>query len=646
MSENEFLYILDKRLENNVSITPVGSDAQWERYLVCIETHRLIPCCPTVRLRYIMKAVRCSVFKQSPIKKHVLAADAAFYNSLLAIVGERTMPKPRTEDIKTSLHKAVRLKLSGINKELTAALSNVQSLKTLSGSARMAASDETKAGFRTILAKEKERARIFYNQEVNNRVGDILAKEKDRARIVYTKDINKVNKIKAAATAKPTAVRKPLTYIAKEDETPSAGAIYVSHIIRLSPNNRQKTYLDKCFGVSRFCYNWCYDRWQDARRYDIYLFTSDLYRKFNSIYHTEYPFVGEVLSAAKRSGFDSFRRAQNNFFAGRGVPQRKRRKNGGSFHYHPATKYRYVTYYNPNVSNGTPSNKRAYLLVPTFGYIKMMEKPRYEGCIKRVTIKKTGSHYYAVLNILVTQDEWARLHQSVTHCSKTPLGIDVGVKDFAILSNGVKISHYDACDNLYSRKRHLQQLIANCRKAHPQRTSKRQKALGVLLADLRHRIACKSDDFIQKLTTALALSFENISIENLDIRNIVDTNPYIAGKIRNSSFYKFRTLLEQKMQCANHNLHVADKYLPTTRTCSVCGCIGPHIPVSERVFRCNECGAEVDRDINAAINLARLIGLDEPKLDSSDKGMLVKLLTRNGINIHQEDTKKQAGCAT
>ena len=119
-----------------------------------------------------------------------------------------------------------------------------------------------------------------------------------------------------------------------------------------------------------------------------------------------------------------------------------------------------------------------------------------------------------------------------------------------------------------------------------------------------------------------------------------------ASSIIQACFYKFRLLMEQKMNIRGHNLNIADKYLPTTRVCSVCGCIGPKMPLHERIFHCEDCGAVIDRDINAAINLAKLIGLGESNFHTSDKGRLIAALQASGVILHQEVWKKQAGLQT
>jgi putative transposase len=171
-------------------------------------------------------------------------------------------------------------------------------------------------------------------------------------------------------------------------------------------------------------------------------------------------------------------------------------------------------------------------------------------------------------------------------------------------------------------------------RASLKRNTKNKKRRAWMLAKAKARRARIQENFQQKLTSVIAKMYKNVSIENLNIVPMI--NSYAQpGVIIKAAFYRFRLLLEQKMEYGERILHEADKALPSTRTCSVCGCVGPKVPLKERTFHCKECGAEIDRDLNAAINLARLIGLDEPEFKSAAADALNAALLRNGIETRQ-----------
>lgn len=420
----------------------------------------------------------------------------------------------------------------------------------------------------------------------------------------------------------------------------------VSHKIRLMLNNRQKQYLQQCFGIARFCYNWCLDEWSRQREQGERPYGSTVSAKLNEIAKKEYPFIYKVTHFAKQTGMSAFETAVNNFFKGSGFPQRKKRGIGcGSLHYVVTGKRKdpILADFNPDVPDSQPSVKRQYLLIPTFGYVKMAEKLRFNGQLTSVCIKlQADGHYYAVLNVYIDEDEWQRTHSGKYKTSMrygvtidTPTGIDLGLKDLAILSNGVKICRREEDEWLHQKKKDLQKRIKHQHECHPYRTTKRQKRNKWKLAKINAKMGRQRFDYIQKATTALAYIYRNISMENLNIMEMLQGGDRMAGMLLNASFYSFRILMEQKMVLNDHHLHIADKYLPTTRTCSVCGCVGEPVPLQERTFRCKECGAEIDRDVNAAINLAKLIGLDEPNPSPADKGAITAALQACGVVVHQ-----------
>ena len=420
----------------------------------------------------------------------------------------------------------------------------------------------------------------------------------------------------------------------------------VSHKIRLMPNNKQKQYLQQCFGIARFCYNWCIDEWMRLREQGERPYGSAVSAKLNEIAKKEFPFIYKVTHFAKQTGLSAFEIAVNNFFKGSGFPQRKKRGIGcGSLHYVVTGKRKdpILADFNPDVPNSQPSAKRQYLLIPTFGYVKMAEKLRFNGQLTSVRIKlQADGHYYAVLNVYIDEDEWQRTHSGKYKTPMrygvtidTPTGIDLGVKDLAILSNGVKISRREEDERLRQKKKELQKRISHQHECHPNRTTKRQMRNKWQLAKVNAKIGRQRFDYLHKATTALAYIYRNVSMENLNVMEMMKDGDHMASKLLNACFYNFRILMEQKMMMNDHHLHVADKYLPTTRTCSVCGCVGDPVPLEERTFRCKECGAEIDRDVNAAINLAKLIGLDEPNPSPADKGAITAALQACGVMVHQ-----------
>ncbi len=413
----------------------------------------------------------------------------------------------------------------------------------------------------------------------------------------------------------------------------------VVHKVRIEVNNKIDRYLKKCFGVARFCFNWALEEWLAARERGERIFTNEMMIRFNEIAMAKYPFTYGVNSWAKKTGFERFEQALDHFIKTGNMPQRKRRKLGlGSYHY-PIGKNRklhpLLMDYNPDVPGSKPSKKRQYLYIPSVGYAKMMERVRFEGMITSVTIKLEGDgHYYACLMIHINQDEWKEKHKINEQPIEAPIGIDLGIKDFAILSNGMKLNDPHTDDRLYKRKRYLQKAIKRC-----ELKSKRRKELKWKLAKTKAKMADRHSDFLRKVTSAISYNCSHVAMEHLNVHTMVREG-CASGRIQQAAFYKTRVLMEQKMVLAGHTLHIADKFFPSTRTCSVCGCIGPEVPLGQRTFHCADCGAEMDRDLNAAINLAKLLGLGKP-YKPDDLLPLSAALKKNGISVSEIEAGKQ-----
>ena len=642
MNTDSFFFTLDKRLTNGLSMSPFGSKPQWERFIAVIEAHRLQQYCPNVSFRHILETVRMHFINPVRAKKYILHDDIDFYNMLVVVVGDRKMPVPSTKEINTEKHKRLRARLAEDSASLEAMINGDTFPTQVTRRLIKIANDECKQRITDAAVERKEQEHQRREQERQQEIADKMNMFKARAAVekpaVAAKRLNQ----------KMTATKSGPTYI-RQDEPLPQGEYFMVHKVRLAPNSRQRDYLTRCFGVARFCFNWCYDRWQEARLRGEKYFASELAAMFNAVAQNKYPFTNQVTHFAKQTGFQAFEHAQQDFFDGKGFPQRKRRRLCGTLKYTTTETRKFVVDANPDIPNSKPSRKRAYLLIPTYGYIKMMEKPRFDGNITSVTIKmESDGHYYACLCISVSQDEWLRCNKTARHIlqeeTKTPLGIDLGVATLATLSNGIKIDRRE--NTLYNKKKHLQQAIKSAVDAHPGHTSKRQKRLAADLGKVKTRIRHQREDYLHKVTSAIAYLYKNVSVENLNIHSMIRDGYATAGNIKDAAFYEFRTLLEQKMHMADHHLHVADKFLPSTRTCSVCGCIGDKMPLKERTFHCKECGATIDRDINAAVNLAKLIGLGESNFHSADKGILTAILQNSDISTHQAEEEKQAGLQT
>ena len=626
MTNNQFMDSIEKRLANGLSILNAGDGKHYKMLTLALEVHRLLPYCPLVSTRYVFRMVYMKLNHIAPDKSRTHSF-FEFYQLLEVSMGSHKWPNPK---IPNNKHDGIRTKLQEINSHITSALDGEK------------------------LTAEQQR--IVVKSAIDNAKQSIKDATENRKRQEKEAKIRKI--------ALQAAERKQKAKIKNRGYHPSSNheqtslllttdhvdlPYCVSHKIRLSLNNRQKQYLRQCFGIARKSYNWCYDEWIRRRNNGERPFANEIIQSFMSISQQSFPYMYRVTHFAKKTGIDAFDKAVNNFFAGAGFPNRKHHGLGfGSLHYAVTDrKDSTLCDANPDIPGSKPSRKRQYLLIPTFGYVKMMEKLRFRGYLSSVTIKlEADDHYYAVLNVYIDQQEWKRTHKIREDATETPVGIDMGLSSLATLSNGIKIASLPFDEKLEKRKKNLQKAVLSRREAAPNQASKSTRLLQWYLAKTNAKLRRQREDYIHKVTSGLSYTYKYISVENLNVADMLKDNYVSAKSVIKANFYKFRKLLEQKTSMAGHSLHVADKFLPSTRTCSVCGCIGDIVPLQERTFHCKECGAEIDRDINAAINLAKLIGLDEPNLSPVDKGAITAALQACGVVIHQIGEEKQVGLQT
>lgn len=229
--------------------------------------------------------------------------------------------------------------------------------------------------------------------------------------------------------------------------------------------------------------------------------------------------------------------------------------------------------------------------IPTLGTFRLHE-PLVEGYVTQTfSLVREGDRWYVSFCVDASRLP-AQRH------TESSVGIDIGVKTFAVLSNG---EIYDAPKPLKQAKTKLALLQ---RKASRQvRGSANQRKTYDKIRRLYARIASIRKDFLHKLTTYLAKTFKIIKIEDLNVSGML-ANHKLAGAISDLGFYEFRRQLDYKTQMYGSSLVLVDQWFPSSKTCSSCGHIQP-MPLSERVYSCFECGIQKDRDLNASLNILK-----------------------------------------
>jgi putative transposase len=255
---------------------------------------------------------------------------------------------------------------------------------------------------------------------------------------------------------------------------------------------------------------------------------------------------------------------------------------------------------------------RRHVRLPRLGTIKTHESTRKlqrriadgRARILSATVRAEAGRWFVSFTVEVKRAGRAPARPGAV------VGVDLGVKTLAVFSDGRRPvenpKHYDA-----ARRKLARLSRAASRRQGPDRrtgaqASKRWRRANAARNRVHHRVTNLRGDAIHKLTTALAREYGSIVVEDLNVAGMVK-NPKLARVIFDAGFGEIRRQLTYKTRWNGGTLIVADRWYPSSKTCSRCGVVKAKLRLSERIFVCTECGLVLDRDENAAINLASLV---------------------------------------
>ena len=374
--------------------------------------------------------------------------------------------------------------------------------------------------------------------------------------------------------------------------------------IRLDPTPRQTRMLESHAGGARFAYNLmlAHVRRQISlgEKPDWTLYA--MRRWWNEWKDEIAPWWRENSKEAYGSAFEWLSQALRNWSdsrkgrrAGRrvGWPKYKSKRSG-------VPRFAYTT-----GSFGLIEDDPKALRLPRIGRVHCMENAaeRVHGRrIVRMTVSRHAGFWYAALTVeRPAESVPAKNRKRKNHDRQ--VGVDLGVRTLATLSDGTTFPNPRNYVRTQRKLRRAQQALSRRdRGANHGCGSKRcNRALG-RVRRIHARIAAQRADNIGKLTTWLADNYTDISIEDLNVQGM-SHNRRLAKHVLDADFREFRRQLEYQTARAGARLHVIDRWYPSSKTCSNCGTVKAKLPLSERVYHCEECGFDMDRDLNAAINI-------------------------------------------
>lgn len=356
-----------------------------------------------------------------------------------------------------------------------------------------------------------------------------------------------------------------------------------AHQLKLYPTKSQMVLLNKSFGVARHSYNWALSKWKELYDQGQNPSAYTLIKIQNSIKREEMPFYLEVSKCAPQYAIHNLEKAYKNMWNGLAkYPKFKKKGRRDSF----------VSV--ENSQNFKQKNKKIWC--PRIGWIKCSENLRFEGKVNSVTVKRVAGMYFAVINIDVPNP--APTLKPINGENQAIVGVDLGIKTMAVLSDGVTFENPKALKNNLKSLRRQQKSLS--RKVRGSNNYHKQR---IKVARKHYEISCIRNNAINQMTSFVVKNYDTIVIESLKPKNMVK-NRCLALAVSDVSFGEIARQLVYKSEWHGKELIKVDTYFPSSKMCSNCGNKKSELKLSERTYKCENCSLEIDRDLNAAINLA------------------------------------------
>ncbi len=353
---------------------------------------------------------------------------------------------------------------------------------------------------------------------------------------------------------------------------------------RLSPDKKRQEAIDNALVLSQQLYNKLLEKTINARKSNpkskvsqrtINLFMREILNEDERFYDLYSHVRVDIRNRMLKSYQNFFRRCKANKSGKKGFPRFKSRD-----------KYKSIMHIE---NNGSFSIEKGRLRISKIGTMKIIQHRDIEGRIKTLTIKKEARNYYAIFTAIKDMEIPKKEDAN-------PVGIDVGLKTFAVLSDGTKINKPNFRRNQEKRIARWQKIVARRKKGSRRRQIAKERM------NREYEVANnQTNDYLHKITDKLVNSgYTSFVVEKLQIQNMVK-NHRLAKSINYASWNKFFQLLSYKAESAGMKVTEVDPR-GTSKTCSNCGSI-QIMPLAKRVYLCERCGMQEDRDINASINI-------------------------------------------
>ncbi|MDK0885623.1 transposase [Clostridium perfringens] len=372
--------------------------------------------------------------------------------------------------------------------------------------------------------------------------------------------------------------------------------------VEINPTDKQKSKIHQTIGVSRFVYNFYIAHNKEIyHREGKFVSGMDFSKWLNNEYipkNQDMKWIKEVSSKATKQAIMNGDKAFRDFFKkAKGFPKFKKKKNQD------------VKAYFPKNNKTDWTLERHKVKIPTLGWVRLKEFGYIpvNSIVKSGTVSQKADKYY--VSILVEEDD-----KKVYKSTNEGLGIDLGVKEFVVCSNGIKFKNINKTSTFKKVEKKLKREQRKLSRKYESlkirnKNIKEGRATGqniqkqiVKVQKLHQRLRNIRTDYINKIVSSIIKQKPSyITIEDLAVSNLMK-NKHLSKAIASQKFFEFKTKLMFKCKENHIELRIVDRFYPSSKTCSSCGKVKKDLKLSDRVYKC-DCGLTIDRDLNASINL-------------------------------------------
>ena len=375
--------------------------------------------------------------------------------------------------------------------------------------------------------------------------------------------------------------------------------------IELNPTEQQKQKINQSIGICRWLYNTYLSK--NKQLYEDYknnlIPKSDAFMSANSFDKyinnelkilEEYKWINACGSKARKKAICNAETAYKRFFKGVSSFPKFKKKNKSN-----------VGLYFPKNSKTDWVINRHRVKIPTLGFTRVKEFgyiPTFSKVISGTITEKNGRYYVSVLCEVEVEQNLKPKTQAI--------GIDLGIKDFAVCSNGMVFKNINKTraikkleKKLKREQRKLSRKYEILKKRGGTATRQNISKQKLKIARLHERLANIRADYINKtVSMVIEQNPSSITIEDLNVKGMM-RNRHLSRAVAQQNFYSFRAKLTNKCIQNSIELRIVNRWYPSSKTCSQCGSYKSDLKLSDRIYKCNGCGIEIDRDFNASLNL-------------------------------------------